>query len=655
MVDRKMKVVKTMCARDCYDSCFILANVGDDGTLVSVKGDPDNPVTQGFVCPRGKMDVSRVYKNRVLFPHARVGDKPGKQFRRIDWNEALETTTAKLKETIKTYGRESVLLLDYSGNTGLLSEVYPHRLWNALGASRTDGAICSKAGKTALSLHYGEYYGLQPEDLLNRDLIVFWGFTASVSAAHLWALALKARKQGGTTIIVIDPRRSETAKNADLHFQPKPGSDAALVMGICRILIEKNWLAREFIDKYTVGFDKLEKEIMSWSPEQVEIETGLDWNMVETLAQLYGSSNLSATLMGIGLQKSINGADLVRAVSFIPALRGLHRGFFYSNSDAFFIDNNYIAGNTFSKLQPKTVSQVALSEIIRQGVFKFIFIYGMNPALTLSNQSAFRQGLCSKDTFVVVHDTHWTETSNYADIIFPAQTFFEKQDIVVSWVHHYIRISPRVIEPLGESQDEVWVMQELAKKLEIEEPWVLANPWKELEKAFAGAFSNGTFQDLLEGKTLLLKLKPLDFYNTSSKKLEFFSSRALEMGINPLPRHCPITQKAGEFILLNSAISNYTSTQFTESYGPIPAIVTINPIDAAYLKITENDRVKLFNDLGRVEVNVEISDAVPKGVLWMPRLSVCPDGKPMNELTSSIAQPIASGPAFNSTLVKLII
>ncbi len=646
-----------MCARDCYDSCFILADVredGDDGVLVSVKGDSDNPVTQGFVCPRGKMDVSRVYKNRVLYPQIRVGDKPGNQFRRTDWNEALETTTEKLKEIIKTHGRESVLLLDYSGNTGLLSEVYPHRLWNALGASRTDGALCSKAGRTGLSLHYGEYYGLQPESLIDRDLIVFWGFNAPVSSVHLWALALQARKQRGATIITIDPRRSEAAKNADRHFQPKPGSDTALAMGICRILIEKNQLAHEFIEKFTVGFEKFKKEIMSWSQQRVETETGLDWNSLETIAELYGKSNLSATLMGIGLQKSINGADLVRAVSFIPALRGLHRGFFYSNSDAFFIDNNYIAGNTLLNLQPKTVSQVALSERVREGEFKFIFIYGMNPALTLPHQSAFRRGL-STDTFVVVHDTHWTETADYADVILPAPTFFEKQDIVVTWLHRYIRISPRVIEPLGESRDEVWLMQELARKLGIREQWVLANPWKELEKAFEGAFTNGTFQDLLAGKTLLLKLKPPDRYNTPSGKLEFYSSRALEMGIDPLPGYCPVKPGVEEFILLNSAVRNYTNTQFTESYGPIPAVVTINPADAARLKITGNSRVKLANDLGCVEVDVEISDAVPGGVLWMPRLAVCLDGKPMNELTSPITQVIASGPTFNSTLVKLIV
>lgn len=644
-----------MCARDCYDSCFILVDIDDKGKLVSVKGDPENPVTQGFVCPRGKMDVTRVYKNRVLYPQTRIGDKPGSQFRRTDWDEALETISGKLLEVIKTHGRESVLLLDYSGNTGLLSEVYPHRLWNALGASRTDGAMCSKAGRTGLSLHYGEYFGLQPESLIDRDLIVFWGFNAPVSSAHLWALALQARKQRGAAIIAIDPRRSEAAKLADLHFQPKPESDVALAMGICRILIEKKYLDREFIEKHTGGFDKLEQEIMSWSQQRVETETGLDWNAVETIAELYGKSKLSATLMGIGLQKSINGADLVRAVSFIPALRGLHRGFFYSNSDAFFIDNNYIAGNTFSNLQPKTVSQVALSQRVRDGEFKFIFIYGMNPALTLPHQSAFRRGLSRNDIFVVVHDTHWSETTDYADVILPAPTFFEKQDIVVTWVHRHIRLSPQVIKPLGESRDEVRVMHELARKLGVREQWVLADPWKELEKAFDGAFDDGTFQDLLAGKTLLLKLKPPDRYNTPSGKLEFYSSRALEMGIAPLPVHCPVKPGVGEFILLNSAVRNYTNSQFSESYGPIPAVVTINPTDAARLKITGSYRVKLVNDLGCVEVDVEISDAVPKGVLWMPRLSVCLDGKPMNELTSPITQVIASGPTFNSTLVKLIV
>ncbi len=643
-----------MCARDCYDSCFILSDVDDKGALVSVKGDPENSVTQGFVCSRGKMDVTRVYTNRVLYPQIRVGDKPGRQFQRADWNEALETISRKLLEVIKTHGRESVLLLDYSGNTGLLSEVYPHRLWNALGASRTDGAMCSKAGRTGISLHYGEYYGLQPESLIDKDLIVFWGFNAPVSSAHLWALALQARKQQGATIIAIDPRRSEAAKHADLHFQPKPESDVALVMGICRILIEKNQVDREFIEKYTVGFDKLEQEIMDWSPQRVESETGLAWNSVEAIADLYGKSKQSATLMGIGLQKSINGADLVRAVSFIPALRGLHRGFFYSNSDGFFIDSNYIAGNTFSNLQLKTVSQVALSQLVREGAFKFIFIYSMNPALTLPNQSAFRRGLTRDDVFVVVHDSHWSETTDYADVILPAPTFFEKQDIVVTWVHRHIRLSPQVIKPLGESRDEVWVMHQLARKFGVQEHWVLADPWKELEKAFDGALANGTFQDLLAGKSLLLNPKPLDHYNTPSGKMEFYSSRALEMGIDPLPKHCPVKPGVGEFILLNSAVRNYTNSQFSESYGPIPPVVTINPVDAACLKITEKSRAKLGNDLGCIEVDVEISDAVPVGVLWMPRLSISLDGKPMNELTSPLTQVIASGPTFNSTLVKII-
>jgi anaerobic selenocysteine-containing dehydrogenase len=344
----------------------------------------------------------------------------------------------------------------------------------------------------------------------------------------------------------------------------------------------------------------------------------------------------------------------VRAVSFIPALRGLHRGFFYSNSDGFFIDSNYIAGNTFSNLQPKTVSQVALSQLVREGAFKFIFIYGMNPALTLPNQSAFRRGLTRDDVFVVVHDSHWSETTDYADVILPAPTFFEKQDIVVTWVHRHIRLSPQVIKPLGESRDEVWVMHQLARKFGVQEHWVLADPWKELEKAFDGALANGTFQDLLAGKSLLLNPKPLDHYNTPSGKMEFYSSRALEMGIDPLPKHCPVKPGVGEFILLNSAVRNYTNSQFSESYGPIPPVVTINPVDAACLKITEKSRAKLGNDLGCIEVDVEISDAVPVGVLWMPRLSISLDGKPMNELTSPLTQVIASGPTFNSTLVKII-
>jgi anaerobic selenocysteine-containing dehydrogenase len=650
-----MKNVKTMCARDCYDSCFTRAVVRGNGEekLISVKGDPYNLITRGFTCPRGARDVFRVYNNRVLFPRMRIEAKPGREFRRATWEEALEHTSSRLAETLRVHGGKSVLLLDYSGNTGLLTSEFPQRLWYALGASRTDGALCSRSGQEGLSLHYGASYGLQPEELPGKDLIVFWGFNAPVSAPHFWALSVQARKRKRLKIIVVDPRQDEAAWNADFSLHPRPGGDVALAMGVCRCLIENGRVDDRFIQNRTLGFDELKKEALSWTPARVEKETGLKWSEVETLAWAYGNSGQSATMIGIGMQKNVNGADMVRAVSFIPGLRGLHRGFFYSNGDAFFIDKGYISGRSLVDRQPEIFPQTALSEYVRQGAFKFIFVCGMNPALTVPNQEAFREGLCGRDTFTVVHDSHWTGTSDYADVVLPAPTFFEKRDVVVPWSHRYIRLSPRAIDPVGESRDEVWLMRQLARHLGLETPWLFEDPWKELEKAFEGAFLEGTFADLVAGKDMVLKCKPADRYATPSGKLEFYSSAAGSRGWTPLPRHSAVQPGEGEFILLNSASANYTSTQFQEAYGAIPAVVHINGKDARRLGITNDDALTLSNSQGSISLKARVKDSVPPGVLWSPRQLADLEGRSLNHLTPGAPQTIGGGAPFNSTLVTV--
>jgi anaerobic selenocysteine-containing dehydrogenase len=645
--------IKTVCPRDCYDSCFVTATVGDDGKIESVKGDTDHPLTRGFTCPRGNKDSIRVYSNRILFPQIRTGGKPGRSFRKASWSEALDIVAESLKSAIRDHGSESVLLLDYAGYTGLLSSRFSHRLWNAIGAAQTDEAICSTSGHKGLEFHYGLSYGIQPEELLQGDLIVFWGFNAPVSSPHIWSLAIESRRQNGTRLIAIDPRESECARSADIHAAPRPGSDVALAMGICRSLIENGQVDLDFIEKETTGFEQLKEEALSWSAEKVHEETGLEPAVVEQVANAYAVSNRSATMVGIGFQKNRNGADLVRAASFVPALRGLHRGFYYTNGRAPLVDKSYLTGESIVGIPSKTVSQVALSSQVQHGDFSFLFIYSMNPVQTLPNQVAFRQGLKRSEVFTTVHETHWTETTDYADVILPAPTFLEKQDIVVPWSHRHVRLSEKVIDPLGESRDEVWVMTQLSRKLGLSDEWLYEDPWKALEIAFEGAIENGSFQDLFDGKSLLLELKPPDVFQTPSGKIEFYSNRALELGMSPLPEHRALRLGPDEFHLLNTATRKYTNTQFRESYGPIPEFVLMNPQDADLLGVSDDQFVKLENDLGRIKLRVKVSDSVPPRVLWSPRQLTDLEGRPMNDITSDEPQPIGQGSTFNSTVVTV--
>jgi anaerobic selenocysteine-containing dehydrogenase len=273
--------------------------------------------------------------------------------------------------------------------------------------------------------------------------------------------------------------------------------------------------------------------------------------------------------------------------------------------------------------------------------------------MTLPNQHAFREGLSREDLFCVVHDTHWTETARYADLVLPAPTYLEKEDLVIPWGHNSVQLSHRVVAPITDSHSEIWVMREIARRLALTEEWLYEDPWPVIELALADALGGGSFESLRSGEMLALKTKPASSYPTPSGKIEFYSSQALEKGWSPLPAQSPLRIDGASYILLASATPKYTSTQFQEVYGPIPAEVMINPQDAARHGFHDGQVVVLVNDRGRVQVKATISDAVPERVLWSPRQSAGLAGEPQNCLTSSRPQEIGGGPRFNSTTVTL--
>jgi len=396
----------------------------------------------------------------------------------------------------------------------------------------------------------------------------------------------------------------------------------------------------------------LKKQTSKLSIELIENRTGVKWENIANLAELYAELKPSATMIGIGGQKTLYGFESVRAISLIPALVGLHRGFYYTNSKGWNVNLSYLTGESLTDKKCKVVSQVALGKHLEAGEFKFMYIYNMNPAETLPNQKAVRKGLAREDVFVVVHDTHWTETAKLADLVLPAPTFLEKEDVVISYSHRYVRKSHRVIQPLGESKSELWVTTKVAEKLNLEQMWIYEEPWKAVEKALKNAFENGSFQDLKNGKTLKLKMKPQRNYQTSTRKIEFYSLKAKSLGLTPLPKP-RFTPKKDGFTLLNTAIRKYTHTQFQDVYGPIPPTVLINPKDAERHHIREGDLVELYNELGSITLKALISNSVPRGALWAPRECKDINGKPQNTIVPSFTQKLGGGPVFNTTMVNI--
>jgi len=644
----KKKIVKTVCHRDCPSICFIDAEI-IEGKLVATKGSTESPVTNGILCPRGMGDPKRVYsKDRVLKPHI----KTEKGFVSVSWEKALQLSANKLKETLEKDGREAVLLYDYPGNQGFITWQYSNRLWRAIGATITDGVLCSGSGHAGIGLHYGLTYGIDYDDTANYPVIVFWGNNIKNSFLHLWLNLFKAAKTKGTKFICIDPRRSETAKASDTWLSPRPGSDVALCYGIARYLITHGKIDENFIKENTDGFEEYKKEAMRWTPERVTTVTGIPWDQIEEISETFAENGPTGFLIGLGLNKSNQGAEACRAICLLPALLGEHRGFHYSDGGGRYVDWDYINGGKQSKTPSKVVKQVSIGDQLENGDFKYVFVQGSNPALKLHNIKSVREGIGKEDVFVVVNETHWTETAKLADVVLPSPTYLEKSDINLSDHHRYVRLSQQAIEPLGNSRHEVWIMRKLAVLIGCEESWLFEDTWDALRVAHEGVFIDGVFDDLFDDKVLRLKLRPNEEYQTKTEKIEFYSTSALEQGFPPLPNQPDLIDK-GWFTLLNSALPKWTHSQFRDVYGPMPDVVWINTVDANELCIKNGDTIQVYNEYGELELNTVVTEDVGKGVLWAPRLLVDKKDTPMNLLATSKPQEIGAGPRFNSTKVRI--
>jgi anaerobic selenocysteine-containing dehydrogenase len=313
----------------------------------------------------------------------------------------------------------------------------------------------------------------------------------------------------------------------------------------------------------------------------------------------------------------------------------------------------YISGAHLSQNEGKVVNQVSIGDRLEAGEFKFVFVLGTNPVVTLPNQSAVRKGLNRKDVFVVAHDTHWSETTEYANVALPAPTYLEKKDVNLSDHHLYSRLSEQAVEPLGESKHEIWVMQELAKKFDQKDKWLFEDPWEALHKTLTESYQEGDLQDVLDGSVLRLKLRPYNEYQTPSGKIEFAASKASDIGVGALPTQETLKGGGDWFTLLNSSIPKYTHSQFTDVYGPIPQVIWINPNEAADLGIQDEDIVEIYNELGSVTLRAKLTEKISTSTLWAPRPLIGLNGNPLNILSPGTSQNIGGGPVFNSIKVKI--
>jgi molybdopterin guanine dinucleotide-containing S/N-oxide reductase-like protein len=721
------RIVHTVCSHDCPDSCAVLVTVNAEGRAVKVEGDPSQPLTQGFLCGKVAKYLDRVYSpDRILYPLRRKVGVPkqplqrgheDEAFERVSWDEALDAIVARLKQIGDRYGTESILPYSYAGTIGVLGYgSMDRRFFHRLGASRLDRTICSEAGGQAWNLVYGKKLGTPAEDFRLAKLIIAWGANVHGNNVHLWPMIENARRKGAR-FIVIDPYRTRTAALADWHIAIRPGTDAALALGMMHVILNEGLEDREFINEMTHGFNELAQRVSEYTPERVAAWTGMTAAEVEQLAREYATTRPAALRLNYGVQRAEHGGAAVRAIAMLPAVTGAwkHRGggAVLSTSGAFEWNERAVRRPDLQFVSPlkreaRIVNMSALGEALTELGFRnhgvedgdgktqssdgpavhALFVYNSNPGAVAPNQNAVRRGLARDDLFTVVHDLFFTDTTDYADYILPATTFLEHTDIQGAYGHYFVQLSKQAIEPLGEARSNVWLFGQLGQRMGFAEPCFRDTHEEIVRQALSIGADGHSMNPGMEHITVEALEEqghiPLSFRReleknpflpftsgplaTPTGKIEFYSQSLAAAGMDALPGFTPPTESRwGELAkrypleLLARKADNYMNSTFANLDGHramearTRGRLEIHPGDAAARNVIDGERVRVFNDRGSIELTVMIDANLPEGVVatHLDWAKLQADGQNSNVLTSERLTDIGAGATFYSTLVEV--
>jgi anaerobic selenocysteine-containing dehydrogenase len=709
------KVVHAACPHDCPDACGVLITV-DQGRATKIQGDPAHPVTRGFLCAKVAMYLDRVYApDRVLYPMRRVRPKGPTELRkqrsdekstweRISWDAALNEISTRFQNIASEFGSEAILPFSYGGTLGTLnSGSMDRRFFHRLGASQLSRNICSNAGEEGLKSVVGSQVGTEPEQFRHSRYIIAWASNIHGNNVHLWPFIAEARREGAK-LVVIDPYRTRTAACADWYLPINPGTDAALAMSMMHVIIKENLHDADYVSQHTMGFDELRKKVADYPPERVAQWTGISVPDILKLAREYATMRPAVIRVNYGVQRSENGGMATRAITMLPCITGSWKevggGLQLSTSGAFGLNDEPLKRkDLMTSVLGRPARQIAMTELGRalntlsDPPIKALFVYSSNPAAICPNHNEVVRGLRRTDLFTVVHEQFLTDTTDYADIVLPATTFFEHKDLQTSYGHFYLQMSDQAIDPLGECRSNVETFRALAKRMNFNDPCFdetvdqMIDTALESHNPLLKGIDRGRLEHdghvrlnfhsaVKDQSASFLENEPshsaepyLPFasgFGTPSGKAELYSEELKALGLDPVVQFTPPTEsrhgtqsrsfplellarKADNF--MNSTFANQPSIEKMEDLG----LLEINSTDAQARKITNGNKVRVFNSRGEIVLTARVDGKVQPGVvsanLHWAKLSR--DNRNINVLTSEKLTDMGNSATFYSVLVEV--
>ncbi len=626
-------VVKTTCARDCYDACGI-AVYSKDGIVTKVLGDPDHAVSRGKLCGKCAIVYNGAWRDETLRlkrPLRRTGAKGTGTFEEISWQEALAEIAGRFREIIDAGEARAILHTHYTGTVALIGGAFPIRLFNRMGATEVDpDTVCNKAGHVALELTFGtSLEGFDPRTAKDARTILIWGANPSHSAPHQDKVFVNAAAERGTKIIVVDPLGHDTATSADMHLKLLPGTDAALAFAFLNVMREKGLVDRDFLNAHVLGAEELDAAIDSMPPAKAAELCGVPAELIEAAAVQYAAGP-SLLWLGQGVQRQPKGGNVFRALAALVAFSGNvgkpGAGFIYMNgTGGRGIDMATVTMPELARDGPSSISHMDLAATLEDPRrAKALVNWNNNPAASSPEQGRLRRALQREDLFHVAVDLFHTDTTAYADIVLPAASFLESNDLVLPYFDLTLSAQVKTCEPPGEALSNHEIFRRLARAMGYNDPGLFESESEIIDRLLAQTPYEGSFTDLAKVGTVKLFAEPkLQFadlkFATPSGRIELASDQAVELGLPRAPTpHAD--QRPGPGCL--RIISPASEWQMNSSYGNDPVIrkrlgpptVTLHPDDAAAGGFREGDVVALVNQGGRLPLAVTISQAAQPGV-----------------------------------------
>jgi anaerobic selenocysteine-containing dehydrogenase len=661
---------KTICPLDCPDACSIIATV-EDGTITRLDGDPEHPFTQGFLCKKVRTYHDKIQSDdRVLFPQKRVGKKGEGKFERISWDEAWKILVKQLSAIRHEHGGEALLPYSYAGNMGKVNFHAGDPFFHRYGASRLKRTICSTAAKAGWALHYGGHPSSPPEKALDSDLIVAWGINVKVTNIHFMPFVVKARR-AGARFIVIDPYENITAQAADDHYRVKPGGDTALALGVLKILVENNQIDNDFIEQHAEGFEELRQYVESVELETLVAKSGLSVSRVRELVGLFANNPKTFIRVGVGLSRNTQGAMSSRAIACLSAALGLFDGKAGAgallSSLSFSLNHGVMSFYSMMEKPTRSINMVRLGEALTQLTppVKGLFVYSSNPVSVAPDSSQVRKGLEREDLFTIVHEQFLTPTTRYADLLLPATTSFENEDIYIGYGHFYMGRTEPVIAPRGEAISNFDLFQTLARKMGFNDE-AFDETASDRINTYLPAISGMPEKELREGLQagdVILS----DLYQAGGDFTQFNGDRfrfTVPSSDPGFPSVIPnsefddsILNARYPFALITPPNSELLNSTFGERYAGQIGEVLIHPVDARSANISSGDLVKICNDRGSNLRTAKVTDRtqrhllVAEGIYWENDSS---GHTGINDLTSQEITDLGEGGTFHESRVKII-